>query len=69
MKSIKIKAGETFKLIITDDNGIEIAEQHYQFDPSTKITYERKNGFITRMDLVPTINYEKLFKKSKLFKL
>lgn len=67
MKSIKVNPGETFELIITDDEGNEIAKQCYAFDPTTKITYERKNGFITKMELVPTLNYKKLFAGSKLF--
>ena len=67
MKSIKVNPGETFELIITDDKGIEIAKQCYAFDPATEIKYERKNGFITKMDIVPTLDYEKLFAGSKLF--
>ena len=67
MKSIKVNPGETFELIITDDKGNEITKQCYQFDPNTEIRYERKNGFITKMELMPTLDYEKLFAGSKLF--
>ncbi len=66
MKSIKVKPGETFKLIITDDEGNEIAEQCYHFDPDTIISMIRQNGVLVQMDLVPTIDYSKLFCKSKL---
>ena len=67
MKSIKVNPGETFELIITDDKGNEIAKQCYAFDPTTAITYERKNGFVTKMDLIPTLDYKKLFAGSKSF--
>lgn len=68
MKSIKVKSGETFELIITDNEGIEIAKQCYYFDPDTEIRFERDNELVIQMDIVPTIDYSKMFCKSKLFK-
>ena len=56
MKSIKVNPGETFELIITDDEGNEMAKQCCYFDQATEITYERKAGIMVRMDLVPTID-------------
>lgn len=67
MKSIKVKPGETFKLIITEDDGNEMTEQCYQFDPGTIIKLIRKGDVFVQMDLVPTINYSILFAESKLF--
>lgn len=53
MKSIKVKQREAFKLIITDDEGTEIAEQCYAFDPETVISMIRNSGVFVQMDLVP----------------
>lgn len=60
MKSIKVKPGETFELIVIDDQCNEMAKQCYLFDESTQITVERKNGFLSTMDLVPTFDYAKV---------
>ena len=68
MKSIKVKPGETFELIVTDDKGNEMIKHCYQFNPNTKITIQRGSGIVDiEMDLVPTINYQGLFAGSKLF--
>ena len=67
MKSIKVNPGETFELIITDDKGNEMVKNCYAFDPDTKITISRGNGkFEVKMQLMPAVNYQGLFSKSKL---
>ena len=68
MKSIKVNPGETFELIITDDEGNEMVKNCYAFDPNTKITINRGGGiFEVKMQLMPTVNYQRLFAGSKLF--
>lgn len=63
MKSIKVNPGETFELIITDDEGNEIAKQCYAFDPETVISMIRNGGVFVQMDLVPlpVIDKRKLY--------
>lgn len=65
MKSIKVKPGESFKLIITNDDGIEIAKQCYAFDPETVISMIRNDGVFVQMDLVPL----PVMDKSKLYNI
>ena len=60
MKSIKIKPGETFELIITDEEGTEIVKQCYYFDPTTAISIQRVNGYLIKMELMPAIDMSKL---------
>lgn len=67
MKSIKVKPGESFELIITDDKGNEMMKHCYEFDPDSKITIQRGKGiFEVKMDLMPDINYHGLFRRSEL---
>ncbi len=41
MKEIKVKLDEPFKIIVTDEAGIEYFQDQYQFDSTTLVTHER----------------------------
>ncbi len=41
MKELKVKLDEPFKIIVTDEAGIEYFEDQYEFDSTTLITHER----------------------------
>ncbi len=41
MKEIKVKLDEPFKIIVTDETGIEYFQDQYEFDSTTLMTFER----------------------------